>query len=133
MSMSRRLIWFIVGAMLCPLSHSMAQDFPNGPGKDVVISNCGRCHDLARITTGHSAEGWQSIVHKMQGLGAGLPEDQMRTVTEYLAKNFPEKEGPAPAQITQSNGPINLPQVCDQRGVCCMGEREACFGADPPR
>jgi hypothetical protein len=128
--MSRRLIWFIAGGLLCSLSHSMAQVFPDGPGKDIVISNCGRCHDLDRLRSGHSAEGWQIIIHKMQALGMGLPEGRLRTVIEYLAKNFPEQGGPPPAKITQSNGPINLPLVCDQRGVCCMGEREGCFGRD---
>ncbi len=130
--MSRRLLWFIGVALLCSPTHSVAQVFPNAPGKDIVISSCGRCHDLDRVISGHSAEGWQMIVHKMQALGMDLPTDQVRTVVDYLVNYFPEQEA-VRARVTRSNDPIDLPEVCDQRGVCCLGEREGCFGSDTSR
>jgi hypothetical protein len=127
---SHRLFWFVIFALGWSVSPSIAQDFPEGPGRNLVVSNCGRCHGLDRVSAGHSVEGWQGIVYKMQGLGMGLPQDQVSTVIGYLAQNFPEKDRVEPGQGIQSNNPINLPRVCDQRGVCCLGEREGCFGSD---
>jgi virginiamycin B lyase len=66
---------------------------PEGPGKETVETVCAVCHDLTRITnSGHDRQGWQNVLRMMKLGGAPLPDDKFDIVTDYLAKNFPQKE-----------------------------------------
>jgi len=65
---------------------------PDGPGKDVLLNICTRCHDLQRIRREHlSAEGWLEILDAMLNEGAPLSEKELPVLLRYLARNF----GPA--------------------------------------
>jgi virginiamycin B lyase len=79
------------------------QDFPDGPGKDVVMATCGGCHDINRLRAGYTPEGWHTVVRMMRNFGAPVPEDEWPVVTDYLIKNFPERPRPAAALIA---GPV---------------------------
>ena len=65
---------------------------PEGAGKDMVSTNCTKCHALNMITNsrGNTREGWQTLFGTM----VALPADQANTIATYLATNFPPKPGP---------------------------------------
>jgi hypothetical protein len=52
----------ILLALIVSVTPSMAQqagrDFPEGSGKGAMLSACGSCHDLNRLTAGYTPEGW---------------------------------------------------------------------------
>src|SRR3954454_692393 len=76
-----------------------AQDFPDGPGKQTVLSVCGGCHDINRVRAGYTPEGWRTVIRMMENVGAPVPANEWDTVREYLTKNFPEKARPAAAKL----------------------------------
>jgi hypothetical protein len=66
---------------------------PDGPGKDILLNICTRCHDLQRVRRErNSAEGWLEILEAMLNEGAPLAEKDLPVLLRYLARNF----GPAP-------------------------------------
>lgn len=73
-----------------------AQDLPAGTGKDLVLRLCVECHDTQTITTQHATrDGWASIVDTMVVRGAGGTKEELATVVDYLAKNFPQEPAKA--------------------------------------
>ncbi|HEY7243901.1 MAG TPA: hypothetical protein VH678_08465 [Xanthobacteraceae bacterium] len=97
------------------LAQQAGQDFPEGPGKSTVVSTCGACHDIGRLTAGYTPEGWHTVMRMMQNFGVPLPPDQVATVTDYLIKSFPEKPRPAaaivpgPAEVSIKEWPVATP------------------------
>jgi competence protein ComEA len=68
---------------------SLAQDLPDGPGKDEVLKICRDCHDLDTITMeNRTSEGWKKTVAKMQDRGAEGTDEQYQAIITYLTKNF---------------------------------------------
>ncbi|MBV8082863.1 MAG: cytochrome C [Candidatus Eremiobacteraeota bacterium] len=68
---------------------------PDGPGKDILQSTCTKCHGLNRVTSaGYTRDGWLNVVNMMVNAGATLTPDQITTLTDYLAANFPERSSP---------------------------------------
>jgi len=80
-------------ALLIPflaLSLAQAQDLPDGKGKDLVQNTCGSCHGLDVVVSQHATkDGWASIVDSMVSRGATGTPDELQTIVDYLAKNFP--------------------------------------------
>ena len=67
-----------------------AQDLPAGKGKELVENTCGSCHGLDVVVAQHaSKDGWSSIVDYMVSRGATGTPEEIQTIVEYLAKNFP--------------------------------------------
>ncbi len=61
---------------------------PAGAGRDLFVSTCSRCHELADPSQ-HSAEDWAGVVRRMQGhmegmLGEFMSQDDSRRITAYL-------------------------------------------------
>lgn len=61
---------------------------PAGPGKELYVATCGRCHGLPDVRQ-HSAEDWVAIVRRMKGrmegmLGQTLSQDEMQRIILYL-------------------------------------------------
>jgi virginiamycin B lyase len=70
---------------------AVAIALPDGNGKDLVSTACSQCHALTLVTgAGYSREEWPMVFGGM----VKLPPDQVSVVTDYLAKNFPEKPKP---------------------------------------
>lgn len=68
---------------------SLAQDLPDGPGKDVILKICRDCHDLDTVTgENRTKEGWSKTVAKMVDRGAEGTDEQFDAVIAYLSKNF---------------------------------------------
>ena len=66
---------------------------PDGPGKEVLLDICTRCHDLQRVRRQRNTpEGWLEILDAMLNEGAPLTDKDLPVLLRYLARNF----GPAP-------------------------------------
>lgn len=94
----------VAAALLCCATPAFSQqpgaDFPEGPGKAVVVAVCNGCHDINRIRAGYTPAGWNMLQHMMQNMGAPVEPEDWPTVVTYLTKNFPERPRPPAAQIT---------------------------------
>ena len=68
---------------------------PDGPGKEQVQQLCSGCHGLNRVmNSGYPQAYWHTVVRMMINFGVPIPPDQVLPVTDYLAKNLPEKAKP---------------------------------------
>lgn len=81
---------------------------PDGPGKPIVQRMCVGCHNLKVVTSKHATkEQWSNIVEQMVSRGAEGTDEEIDTVIDYLAKNFPpqkdDKSGSASAPAPQSS------------------------------
>jgi virginiamycin B lyase len=74
-----------------------ALTLPDGAGKDVVQTQCTKCHALGLIANsgGFTRQGWGDLIDTM----VKLPADQRNDVTAYLASNFPEQPRPKPVVV----------------------------------
>jgi len=103
--MSKKLLLPLMAAVyLFSALHAWSQDaLPEGNGVKAVQTYCVQCHDLGSVTrAGYSQEGWRNNLNMMINVGSALPQDQIETVTQYLAKNFPAKPQPAAVVIPGS-------------------------------
>ena len=80
-----------------------AQEFPDGPGKEVVVRTCGGCHDINRLKIGYTPDGWRTVVRMMQNMQTPVTAEQWPVVTDYLIKNLPERARPAAVLVP---GPV---------------------------
>ena len=100
---------------LLSVAQASAQQFPDGPGKEILETKCSECHgpEQALIGDGRSPEEWRDVVQEMVGLGAEVPKDQAQILVAYLAKNWPPKKGGAPAPIVSpaSGTPANTGNI----------------------
>jgi competence protein ComEA len=68
---------------------SLAQDLPDGPGKDTLLKLCRDCHDLDTVTVeNRTRDGWQKIMAKMIDRGADGTDEQFEAIVTYLTRNF---------------------------------------------
>jgi competence protein ComEA len=78
----------MIAACLLPIE-ARAADIPDGPGKDLVVKNCGACHDLVMATRKRQTrQAWDTEVNKMVLLGAKISDDDLDPILDYLAKFF---------------------------------------------
>lgn len=69
---------------------AQAQDLPPGKGKELTENTCGSCHGLDVVVSQHATkDGWQQIVDYMVSRGATGTPEELATIVDYLAKNFP--------------------------------------------
>jgi virginiamycin B lyase len=91
------------------------QDFPDGPGKEIVTTTCNTCHPASRVRAGYTPQGWDSVMHMMRNFGAPVEETDWPKVEAYLTKNFPERARPAakiipgPVQVAITEWPLPTP------------------------
>lgn len=66
--------------------------FPQGPGRDVALRVCSKCHDpeLAADQQNDKA-GWKELVDQMASKGADATDAEFAQIVEYLATAFPAK------------------------------------------
>jgi virginiamycin B lyase len=69
-----KIIGTAVAYVLLTSGYAFAQlpgsDFPDGPGKDTVVTVCNGCHDINRVRAGYNPAGWNMIQHMMQNMSA---------------------------------------------------------------
>jgi mono/diheme cytochrome c family protein len=65
---------------------------PEGTGKDLVATNCVVCHGLDRIAAARrTPSDWQSVLTRMQFLGAPVSNSDKEAIAAYLDANFGTK------------------------------------------
>ncbi|MBZ5644456.1 MAG: hypothetical protein LAO19_17005 [Acidobacteriia bacterium] len=77
-------------------------ELPDGDGKPIATEYCQDCHRLTNLTKSHkSKDDWAETVQTMMDRGARIPQENVDTLVQYLAKNFPPKTD-APATDAQA-------------------------------
>lgn len=78
---------------------AVAQDLPEGAGKEIVERLCSGCHDLMfTMSTREDEEGWARIVDDMRSRGTDGTEEEFDAVIAYLAAHMgPAGQAAAPA------------------------------------
>jgi virginiamycin B lyase len=71
-----------------------AKEWPEGASKQRFADTCGGCHDINRVRVGYTPYGWLTVVRMMQNMSAPVPAEEWGPMTEYLMKNFPERQRP---------------------------------------
>ena len=80
----------LIASLAICMAVAQAQDLPPGKGKDLVENTCGSCHGLDVVVAQHATkDGWSSIVDYMVSRGATGTPEEISTIVDYLAKNFP--------------------------------------------
>lgn len=116
--LAKSFLLALTAALWCSVlpAHSQTPpNLPDGPGKEAVVSYCSGCHGLNRVAnSGYPQAYWHTAIRMMLNFGVPIPPDQINVVTDYLAKNFPEKPkpianiipGPARIEIKEWQVPI---------------------------
>ena len=70
---------------------------PSGPGLDLINQRCIFCHNTAQIFSQHkSPEAWSATVEQMATRGAEVSPEEIKIITDYLAKNYGAPAAAAP-------------------------------------
>jgi virginiamycin B lyase len=79
---------------LAAIVPALAQNLPDGNGKEMVQTVCTACHDLSPITdsVGFNRADWETVVKSMIDMGATIKPEQVPVIATYLATNFPPKK-----------------------------------------
>ena len=77
------LMW--QGTALAQQKKPAAVGFPDGPGKDVLVSKCFQCHSPNMWSDLHQdRRAWESTLYRMVGRGALWTQDEIRQMADYL-------------------------------------------------
>jgi competence protein ComEA len=91
---------------------------PDAPGKEQVVTICGKCHEPQRVAALRlTREGWEEVVAKMVALGAKASDEDLKQITDYLAENF---KGEAAKPIN-----MNSASAVDLESVAGLLRKEA--------
>jgi competence protein ComEA len=85
----------LLGSPLLFVARAQDQDpFPDGPGKQLMLTKCSQCHDTDRIAAQRlTQDGWDSEMSKMIQNGLQLSDQEYGTILNYLA-TYLGPEGP---------------------------------------
>ena len=89
--------------------------FPDGPGREQVVTACNSCHSVNRVKAGYTPDGWTTVIRMMQNANAPVDQNDWPLVQAYLVKNFPERQRPAavvlpgPVEVTFKRWPLPTP------------------------
>jgi hypothetical protein len=86
----RRLIFTTAGFLtFWPARAEDLKAYPDGPGKDVFIRVCTRCHEAANSTKLRlTKRQWQGKVYAQADRGAEASGEELDQIVDYLARNF---------------------------------------------
>jgi competence protein ComEA len=74
---------------------ALAQELPEGPGREETVKLCKQCHDVARsISLRQDRNGWNNTMNKMVAFGMKGSDQEVVLVLDYLVKHFPAEEVP---------------------------------------
>ena len=66
--------------------------FPDGPGKDVLVSKCFQCHSPNMwMDQRQDRRAWESTLYRMVGRGALWTEDEIKQMADYLGNVYARK------------------------------------------
>ena len=76
---------------------SMASFLPAGPGRDLLLTNCGNCHSPLCPVIGQRAAGhWQTVKTNHKSQVGAMSDSDYKTLFDYLEANFNDTK-PEPA------------------------------------
>ena len=88
----RRAAWLVL--LMLSTTPGIAQDLPAGPGRELVTTRCGSCHEADLITQQRlTRTGWGRSLDKMVRWGATVAADEREPMLDYLSAHF----APTPA------------------------------------
>ena len=111
----RKFNLFLVACALVSVLVMQAQDNPQplakgnaDPMATLVNDACASCHNLDRVKNKKAdAAGWRTTVTRMQGKGAGVTDEQVPLLVDYLVKNagtLAVAAGPAKGLVNGGGG-----------------------------
>ena len=69
-----------------------APGFPDGPGKDVLVSKCFQCHAPTMwMDQRQDRRAWESTLYRMVGRGALWTQDDIKQMADYLGTTYGKK------------------------------------------
>ncbi len=84
-------------------------EFPAGPGRDVTLRLCSKCHSANNIlATGRTPEGWQELIIKMTTMGLQGTDEEFTATLDYLTASFPPKVNVNKATAAQISAGLAL-------------------------
>ena len=119
--------WFLIASFAVATTAAMAQTpaLPDGEGKAIITGACTSCHGVDLITGKKATQQeWTGIVDRMRGYGVTLNDAQVKTLLDYLVKNF--SPGGAPAGGAQAGAA----SADDEGKALVAGVCSSCHGAD---
>ena len=96
MRMSNAVLLAALVARLVAAPSAVAQQkkpaavgFPDGAGKEVLVSKCFQCHSPSMwMDQRQDRHAWESTLYRMVGRGALWTEDEIRQMAEYLGNTY---------------------------------------------
>ncbi len=68
----------------------LADDLPEGKGKELVAKQCVACHGIEHVTAHRdNKDGWDAVVAYMVSRGMPAADADVAVMVDYLAKSFP--------------------------------------------
>lgn len=94
--MHRRLAVLIASSFLLPAAalaqKKAAPGFPDGPGKEVLVTKCFQCHGPGMwMDQRQDRRAWESTLYRMVGRGALWTQDEIRQMVDYLGTTYTRK------------------------------------------
>jgi DNA uptake protein ComE-like DNA-binding protein len=87
-----------------------ADDFPEGPGKVLIMRSCGACHTTDQIARQKKSESdWQATVVRMAGRGAKVTGDETDVIVKYLNASFPKLEDSSKTNVNKATAKDLMP------------------------
>ena len=78
-----------VGAGPAPAAMAAQTVLPEGPGRDVTLKICGKCHGAETVASvRHTPDGWREVIARMVAAGAQGSEQELGNVAQYLSTHF---------------------------------------------
>jgi cytochrome c5 len=105
----------LAAAMRVP--DTVAQNLPEGEGREIVATACTQCHGLTPILQMRDGTtGWTNMVEEMVLRGAMLTPKEAETVARYLVQSFgPGRQsfptGKLPHSSAVSDNPIEIEDI----------------------
>jgi mono/diheme cytochrome c family protein len=66
-----------------------AVGFPDGPGKEVLVTKCFQCHGPNMwMALRQDRRAWESTLYRMVGRGALWTEDEIKAMADYLGTAY---------------------------------------------
>jgi len=96
----------VATALLCWAVAGMTQGSMEDEGKKMVDATCNTCHPLAaRVGTGYTPEGWDTVLRMMANQGAPIAGENLPAMKAYLVKTYPVKGRPDAVVVP---GPVKV-------------------------
>jgi competence protein ComEA len=91
---------------------------PEGPGRDVTLRICSKCHGAETVASArHTPDGWREVIARMVVTGAQGSAQELDTVAQYLATHF--------AADVQKPLDVNTAPAIDLESVAGLLRKEA--------